>query len=508
MCGLNLRQLGFLLWKSDLGFLTHHDPSTGLPRVSSTVPSRLGVAQLAQPKRGDKTNPFLSHVGSLTTGAKGSLANQCGYRCSDRDTCEIFSWTLPHEWVRTVISKAVPTAPWRFTHVCRKWRDAARGCAGLWSCIRIDSWAVNRNTTFSGCYPLAALETQLELSSGVPLDVGFFTRYPNLELPEIPLFEALVLHSNRWERLRIYPGTFSALSGIKGQLALLHRSEIPSGFSEWPDKIAGVFAVAPRLREVVLSDENFDNYSPDISLPWHQLTRVHAKFDSEFVLTNLLKARDLVDCAIYVNGPLQPSSPDTVMAFPHLRQLFVVDTWFLQSFDAPNLECLRVHYDFDSVPSFLRRSRCQLQTLKLRCCCKAYAPLLAVLQTRPHPIASRNHIRSESMFFAATAVTGANSLCPKLSSFHIQFTFDAIRSDHYDSVCDLVGARWNVVADERPLTHVHISPENAPRPACDRFEALRLAGLDVNELKEQRSHRGGWMELNPCNGFAWFPDSF
>jgi hypothetical protein len=28
----------------------------------------------------------LSHVGSLTTGAEGSLANQCGYRCSDRDT--------------------------------------------------------------------------------------------------------------------------------------------------------------------------------------------------------------------------------------------------------------------------------------------------------------------------------------------------------------------------------------------------------------------------------------
>ncbi|KAJ7871858.1 hypothetical protein B0H14DRAFT_2570584 [Mycena olivaceomarginata] len=181
--------------------------------------------------------------------------------------CEIFSWTLPHEWVRTVISKAVPTAPWRLTHVCRKWRDAARGCANLWSCIRIDSWAANRNTTFSTCYPLAALETQLELSSGVPLDVGFFTRCPNLELPEIPLFEALVLHSNRWERLKIYPGTFCALSGIKGQLALLHRLEIPSGFSEWPDKIAGVFAVAPRLREVVLSDENFDNYSPDISLP-------------------------------------------------------------------------------------------------------------------------------------------------------------------------------------------------------------------------------------------------
>jgi hypothetical protein len=113
-----------------------------------------------------------------------------------------------------------------------------------------------------------------------------------------------------------------------------------------------------------------------------------------------------------------------------------------------------------------------------------------------------------TQFFAAMTVTGANSLCPKLSSFHIQFTFDAIRSDHYDSVCDLVEARWNVVADERPLTHVHISPENAPRPACDRFEALRLAGLDVNELKEQRSHRGGWMELNPCNGFAWFPDSF
>jgi hypothetical protein len=115
----------------------------------------------------------------------------------------------------------------------------------------------------------------------------------------------------------------------------------------------------------------------------------------------------------------------------------MVDAWFLQSFDAPNLECLRVHYDFDSVPSFLRRFRCQLQTLKLHCCCKAYAPLLAVLQHVPtlshleiafdqNPWYGGNaeshkhdpradHDTLLPQFFAAMTVTGTNSLCPKLS---------------------------------------------------------------------------------------------
>ncbi|KAK7062468.1 hypothetical protein R3P38DRAFT_3251758 [Favolaschia claudopus] len=40
-------------------------------------------------------------------------------------------------YTRRVNKWEVPIAPWRLTHVCRAWREIARGCARLWTTIDV-----------------------------------------------------------------------------------------------------------------------------------------------------------------------------------------------------------------------------------------------------------------------------------------------------------------------------------------------------------------------------------
>ncbi|KAJ7832010.1 hypothetical protein B0H13DRAFT_2212955, partial [Mycena leptocephala] len=114
--------------------------------------------------------------------------------------CEIFRRTSPHECMRKVVYQRVAIAPWWLTHICRAWRAAARGDGSLWCHVVIDTTLAPHGTRES-CYPLAALETQLELSATLPLDVSFLTE--SFHPHDVALLAALVRHSNRWQRLYI-----------------------------------------------------------------------------------------------------------------------------------------------------------------------------------------------------------------------------------------------------------------------------------------------------------------
>jgi hypothetical protein len=195
------------------------------------------------------------------------------------------------------------------------------------------------------------------------LDPNYDTR--GCRIKYIP--RALVRHSNRWGRLYISATVLPAIWGeIRGNLAKLHHLQITPYTQEYPTEFRNIFTGAPQLREAL------QPHSSVFSLPWHQLTRLRVESEAEYLLETLPKLHDIVHCEITVVGdetsiPL-PSVSNVVL--PHLQRLVLHDDWFSRFLETPKLESLEVHWsiEFDSVPQFLRRSKCPLKALKLECC--------------------------------------------------------------------------------------------------------------------------------------------
>ncbi|KAJ6464586.1 hypothetical protein C8R45DRAFT_1174835 [Mycena sanguinolenta] len=298
--------------------------------------------------------------------------------------CEVFLWTVPYECTRTLASEASPTAPWWLTHVSQTGRAAARGYAKLWRCIHIKTRRVR--STFSACYPLAALKTQPRLSADVPPDIKFEKCGRNPEFDHAyaaALLAALVPHSNRWKRLSLSFGLGGrgayVLSGIRGNLAQLHRLEITDPHvagRRWPSCTRDIFEDAPQLRATQLMSLDPDLDSPLISVPWHQLTELRVRWEAEHFFANMRKAHRVVDCAVdmsegeifvYAGPRPQPVMDTSVIELPNLRHLFVGGERPLRFLEAPKLRSLHMQsmFDGDVVPAFLGRSQCRFQTLKI-----------------------------------------------------------------------------------------------------------------------------------------------
>jgi hypothetical protein len=433
--------------------------------------------------------------------------------------CEIFQWTLPQEYTRTVRSRVVPTAPWRLTHVCRAWRAAAQGDTRLWSHIRIDTqpsspryynrWSISGSNHSAPAleYPLAALEKQIQLSANAPLSVDFRLGVP---VPDpqhvIQLLSLLVRKSNRWLQLNLGwvkdAGVIQALSEIKGHLAQLRhlrfdRQRDNSETPEWPTELQDIFAVAPRLREALLADESFAD-SPRVSISWQQLTKLNIRCTPGLLCEILLQAVNLVDCQMEVSGPDTTSSfSDTVVVLPNLRRLSSWwSDWYASCLEAPNLEYLDVTFEIDNLATFLSRSQCELRTLKLFFCTSTPAAVVTLLQHVPRlshfEISTENDDFVEEYYnllrgiLPAMRASGTSTdLCPRLSSIYIVLfdyedeTRDEMR-DLDDSLCDMIESRWNLPPGLRSLQCVRISSVPFYPSVWERFEALRCAGLDLS----------------------------
>ncbi|KAF8150368.1 hypothetical protein K438DRAFT_1865707 [Mycena galopus ATCC 62051] len=380
--------------------------------------------------------------------------------------CEIFYWTSPHDCIRTVHAKEVPTAPWWLTHICHDWRTVAHGYGGA----------------LSLCYPLAALEAQLALSAEVPLDVSFSSGLYPQPTDVIALLQALVHHSNRWERFFFstsgMPSVLAALSGVRGNIALLHHLNLATHSDEWPTELRDIFAAAPQLREVLFLRP------PVISIPWHQLTQLWVESESEFLLQNLRKAPNLIDCDLTVLRGAGISHTDTIVVLPNLRKLVVQNSWIARFLEASNLESLEVRGNFDEVPGFLRRSECHLQTLELSYCMSQSAVFIDLLRQVP----TLRHLELDfdrddvllpeedrgliPQYLLAMKATSESYLCPKLTSINVGFPPNQTAAGDYEALCDMMESRWNASPS---LIDVSLYPITVPLSVWDRLKAMRNA---------------------------------
>ncbi|KAJ7830491.1 hypothetical protein B0H13DRAFT_1906495 [Mycena leptocephala] len=344
--------------------------------------------------------------------------------------------------------------------------------------------------------PLAALESQLELSADFPLDISFQSHIYHAH-DDTVLLQPLARHSNRWERLHISASMLPAIPEIRGNLAKLQYLHVvnPRSNREYPPNTDNImmFAIAPQLREALLPR------SPVLSVPWHQLTRVGVESGTQSLLELLPQLHHVTDCDLAVHAGDITSASDPIVILRRLRRLVLMDDRVSRFLETPNLESLEVVLHFAAVPDFLSRSGCHLKILKLRWCFSEMAAFGDVLRGIPtlthlelnlfHPRGSPSKTelsRIPPQFDVLKATSNSTALCPALNSLSVRLPDNAGRQIlivGHRSLCEMVESRWNLPTSMRSLTRVYITPEGlASYSVWQRFQAMRRAGMDVNGL--------------------------
>ncbi|KAJ7607956.1 hypothetical protein FB45DRAFT_392307 [Roridomyces roridus] len=391
----------------------------------------------------------------------------------------------------------VEQPPWILAHICRSWRDIALGFSSLWS-----SFHMKHDYRFFHCFPQAMIEEQLLRAGDAPLHVHFQWWNSRTPLEDTFFWDLLLLHSHRWKSLHIICATnenarnlLRILPTTKGCLSQLEKIEFLIDETD-EDGVAAVtwnsLSVAPRLREIILTDRTCQQYSPSFTVCWPQVVRYHASGPSTRQLDILEQSPSLVGCSLSIDGGVKHD--DKVIIHLNLRRLQVDHCTILDKITAPSLEelsILRPYPDLHLIP-FVQRSSCHLRTLVLASCNTiggltsflAACPLLEtfVLQTS----SSRNIPRVASLF-DALHVESDDILCPRLSSFAYGLRHDVVVSSLKDSFFRMIGSRYRShrLRTVRLFSTHFFSGIECPEEIYDEINRLEEEGLDIRYLEDE-----------------------
>nr|GAT52891.1 predicted protein [Mycena chlorophos] len=262
-------------------------------------------------------------------------------------------------------TRAASWAPWRLAHICRSWRNVALRVPRLWAKIVVFNGSCSSATL--GRRQLA-LEEQLARSSCTPITLeiswsepagGLTTRHHDTRLVEL-----VVAHCERWEHLQLdvlgdSDFFFSLLEPAQNRLLALHTLSCQGSGSISVG--CDMFLDAPKLARVLyMVGEGY------VRLPWAQLRSCYLGQSPR--MGGLGSAHQLVVLELDLGYGERPGT-NAVVTLPNLLHLRVWGGTGLQNLTAPLLRSLfieTVHHEIDRVPSFLRRSQCQLSALCIR----------------------------------------------------------------------------------------------------------------------------------------------
>ncbi|KAJ7765923.1 hypothetical protein DFH07DRAFT_1058816 [Mycena maculata] len=253
---------------------------------------------------------------------------------------------LPPDVIREILSHAAPSGaptgtdsayerepygvPWELALVDQSWRQCAIESRSLRTCLTLDG------ADFTDPEALARLECQLERSSSKTLDVSLSGSQPFEILRASPAFLA---SCSRWETLLVRPepdASFDDLGLADGKFTMLRRLEFVCAGEELESTL-DEFSNAGSLREVILTDKDFEFPSPEVDLPWQQITHLRAFYDShQAFLVVAEETVNLVDLALHID-PNAPAVIASTVALPKLRHLYAHVSECLSSFIAPAL---------------------------------------------------------------------------------------------------------------------------------------------------------------------------
>ncbi|KAJ7511660.1 hypothetical protein B0H11DRAFT_1952479 [Mycena galericulata] len=339
--------------------------------------------------------------------------------------CEIFAW-MPQS-SRRIDDTPVEQPPWWLGHICRSWREIALGDSRLWRSFNILHTPAHPH---QAAYPQSMIETQLLRSANTTLAIKLHWREYDA-YDDNPALTTLLASSNRWGSILLRTqgktsrtALLDVLRGLKGQLSQLQTLEFGSDGNEEYSSGSSVqwdaFSIAPRLRHVFLTNSRNEQYSPNVLLPWRQITRYRGVFSLARQLDILQNSPNLVECTIGFDDPNE-THDDVMVTLPHLRRLFADWTVLVSHLTLPALaELFTLGAVYPLLP-FIHRSSCRLTTLVLT---NSFSEgLIPILQTSPsleylhfEQVLAEPH--TTGVLFTAMTVFGTSpDILPNLSSF-------------------------------------------------------------------------------------------
>ncbi|KAF5347202.1 hypothetical protein D9758_011106 [Tetrapyrgos nigripes] len=153
--------------------------------------------------------------------------------------------------------------PLVLSQVSQHWRSVSLSTLRLWSRLHLQI------TRSKATRHASLVETWLTRSDSCPLQLHILWDEEVSSMSH-PVLQAIVQHSDRWQRILLHLPTtaFPSLAPIKGHLLIL--TELSLGSNDFSRLTLDMFETAPMLR----SFESI-NLSPlDLSLPWAQLSTI------------------------------------------------------------------------------------------------------------------------------------------------------------------------------------------------------------------------------------------
>ncbi|KAK6991845.1 hypothetical protein R3P38DRAFT_3091159 [Favolaschia claudopus] len=421
--------------------------------------------------------------------------------------CEIFEWVVLNGHKRIVHHVMVPATAWKLAHVCRAWRDIARGYAPLWTDIEIDHSAQDLHLYVHPELDVAdlpsrddaqeALVTQLQLSQPAGLSICVYV--PEFHSLEGDLYDtlcALMEESNRWLRFTLAwwrDQDIPSLSQIKGRLAQLEYLALDARGECWPSdsEFTDTFSLAPRLREIDADISGLDAYRSVLCLSHHRLTHVRLCGLRSLVFDILrLQSNTVIDAVLFLVDETDEASlnPPASVELPYLKRLSLNNDWRCECLVMPALTHLTLSGHIGDILSILNRSQCQLQTLDFDDCDIQPDTLHSLLRS---VAAVLHHLRVGFGFHSYVREDFAGvTLQALMSSDSFQglrcLELDGFREQVHKMVCDVLESLWNRPIEIRSLARVRLYPDDAFSDAIrTRVERLRTEGLDA-KLEEKK----------------------
>ncbi|KAF7363824.1 F-box domain-containing protein [Mycena sanguinolenta] len=383
-------------------------------------------------------------------------------------------------------------APLVLCAVCRRWREIALTTPGLWGSFSIQQDSVLSD---SGADYVEFCRTWLSRAGITPVSIEFEAWVEHKRV--LSLLEVIGGLAQRWQRAWL---TFDSdlLKALRlpeaGKFPFLEQLALGTSFSE----LSLSFCDAPRLRDVYLVET-----TPQIRLPWHQLT----SYETCTVLVPLFlqilgDAPNLVDARFGIEGTLAPSLPNIVIPLVRLQLLKLGSGLYEDPLPMTILNCLEVpalqdltlsflHHqaNSDASPflSFVSRSSFQLHTLALSLMPVDTEALIECLKATPTVVDLKLRIRRRiNVNTVLVRFTGrSNSFLPKLETFHLVFsTFgvSGVTPTTSSLFIDMLCWRWSMVGSARlrsfELDHFHIDLGKTIR-SHPEYRRLRKEGMSL-----------------------------
>ncbi|KAJ7480736.1 hypothetical protein FB451DRAFT_1238322 [Mycena latifolia] len=311
-----------------------------------------------------------AQIAALTSSIRGLRADISG--AQERLASYVYPvLTLPNEIMSEIFVHFLPVyprcpphtgclSPTLLTHICRKWREIALTTPALWRAISLTYYSNEGRQ-------IPILESWLGRSGRLPLSL-------DMEDLFVPItkecLELLVLHSTRWEHIKLAVEAPADLLTIQSMMPLLRQLELyVAGGGSLPSPAS--YREVPRLRSATLWDFPY----PADFLPWSQLTSLTLVCQSPTEFTAVLQHTvNLVHCDLV---PLADSVRQPDIKLERLKSLVLTKyvagddptQQYLDTLITPALRTLEVPDEFlrpdpiVTLTSFIAKSGCQLKNM-------------------------------------------------------------------------------------------------------------------------------------------------